>query len=137
MRHQRLTVRRDLRFRGFASAIDAAFSEALSLSDRKLCVRESLVVDSCGVGDGRSESLSRLGADVGATPRGPEVPSDDCDDNDCSDGESSVRFEGTGDVRSLPPSKFVVDSRGLCIVEAAAEGSGLAWRLYAPSRPNE
>lgn len=137
IRHQRLTARLDLRLRGLFSTIDCAFSDALSLSDRKLCVRDSLDVESPDGGDGCSEPPSALGADVGAGPRGPAVPCEEFDESDCSDGESNVKCDGIGDARSLPPSKFVEDSLGLCMAEAAADGSGLAWRLYAPSRPNE
>lgn len=139
MRHQRFTVRLDLRLedRGLASTIDCAFSDALSLSDRRLCVRDSFAVESPGGGEGCNESASVLGADVGAGPRGPSVPCEEFDDSDCSEGESSVKCEGIGDTRSLALSKFVVDNRGLCMAEAAAEGRGLACRLYAPSSPNE
>lgn len=126
MRHQRLTVRLGLRFKGLASTIEAAFSDALSLSDRKLWVRDNLAVELPDGGDGRSESLSSLGADVGAGPRGPVVPCEEFEDRDCKEGESNVKCEGIGDARSLPLSKFVVDSRGLCMAEAAADGSGLA-----------
>lgn len=126
MRHQRLTVRLDLRFKGLESTIDAAFSDALSLSERRLCVRDNLAVEVPDGRDGRNESPSPLGADVGAGPRGPVVPCEEFEESDCRDGESNVKCEGIGDARSLAPSKFVVDSRGLCMAEAAAEGSGLA-----------
>lgn len=137
MRHQRLAARLDLRLRGLASTIEAAFSDALSFSDRRLWVRDNLVVDSPGGGEGRNESPSPLGAEVGAGPRGPAVLCEEFEESDCRDGESNVKCEGIGDAGSLDPSRFVLDSRGLCIAEAAADGSGLAWRLYAPSRPNE
>ena len=139
MRHQRFTVRRDLRLddRGLvASTIECAFSDALSLSERKLCFRDSFALESPDGGEGCSESLSVRGADVGAGPLGPAVPCEEFEDSDCREGESSVKCEGIGDA-SDASSKCVVDNRGLCMAEAAADGNGLAWRLYAPSSPNE
>lgn len=91
MRHQRLTVRLDLRFKGLLSTMDCAFSDALSLSDRRLCVRDNLGTDSPDGGDGCNESPSVRGAEVGAGPRGPAVPCDELEESDCKDGESKVR----------------------------------------------
>jgi hypothetical protein len=96
--------------------MDEAFSDALSFIDRKLRVRDK---DSVPVEEGgsRSESVSGpRGAEVGAGPRDVEVmvSYDEMD----RVGESSVGVDGTGEFRSM-----VVDIRGLCIADGAAEGA--------------
>lgn len=140
MPHHLLLAFFDLRLRGFDSAIEAAFSEALSFSDRRLLVRDSPSV-SDDDGGSRSKFVSgSRGADVGAGPL-DVVAIDSCEENDRIDGESSVGVEGTGDPRSLVAGRLILDMRGLCTAdgtaEGRAEGYGLAWRLYAPSVPNE
>jgi hypothetical protein len=116
MRHHRLLPFFDLRRSGFDSAIDEAFSEALSFIDRRLLVRDK---DSVPVEDGgsRNESASGArGAEVGAGPRDVEVMVS-YEETDRV-GESSVGVEGTGEPRSS-----VVDIRGLCIADGATEGA--------------
>lgn len=139
MPHHLLLVFLDLRFSGFASAIDAAFSVALSLSDLRLLVRDKPSV-SADEGGSRSELVSTSrGADVGAGPLGVAIES--CEEKDCTDGESRVGVDGTGDACPLVPGKLMLEIRGLCTADGTAdgraEGYGLAWRLYTPSCPND
>lgn len=138
MRHHLLLAFFDRRLKGFWSLMDAAFSVALSLRDRRLRVRDndSVSVADCGR---RSESVSGfLGAEVGAGLRDLKVEAmESCDDNDRVDGESSARVDGIGEPLSIVPGRLTDEIRGLCIADGAAEGYGLACRLYAPSVPNE
>ena len=132
MRHHLLFAFFDLRRRGFESAIDEAFSDARSFSDRILFVRDRdsppfpLPVDEA-ICDG-SGSCTR-GADVGAGPRDADGMVS-CEDNDRVDGESSVGVDGVGDRRSIWLGRLSADIRGLCIADGAtdgaAEGNGLA-----------
>lgn len=117
------------------SAIEEAFSDARSLSDRILLVRDndssplplpfltSLADATC---DG-SDSDSR-GADVGAGPREGGILS--CEDSDRDDGESSVDAVDTPDPRSIWLGRLSVEMRGLCMADGtadgAADGCGLA-----------
>jgi hypothetical protein len=79
------------------------------------------------------------GAEVGAGPLDEEdIVS--CEDNDRVEGESSVAVDGTGDPRSMVLGRLSADMCGLCIADGAtdgaADGYGLACRLYAPSVPS-
>lgn len=122
MPHHLLLAFFDLRLSGFDSAIDAAFSVALSFSDRRLFVRDRLSV-SAAEGGNRRELVSNGsgGADVGAGPLVVDAI-ESCDENDLIDGESSVGVDGTGDARPLVPGKFMLDIRGLCTADGTAEG---------------
>jgi hypothetical protein len=125
---------------GLASAIDAAFSDALSLSDRKLFVRDKFSV-SDDEGGSFSEFVSgSRGADVGAGPL-DVVAMESCEEKDFTEGESRAGVEGIGEAGPFVPGKLMLEMCGLCTAEGAAEGCadgyGLAWRLYAPSVPNE
>jgi hypothetical protein len=134
MPHHLLLVFLGLRFSGLASAIDAAFSVALSFSDRRLLVRDKPSVSVEEAGSFREFVSASRGADVGAGPLG-SVAIDSCEDSDRVDSESRVGVDGTGD------GKLMLDKCGLCTADGAAEGRaegyGLAWRLYAPSVPKE
>jgi hypothetical protein len=143
IRHHLLLVFFDFRRRGFDSFIDDAFSDARSFSDLTLLVRdkESLPVP-VSVEDGivcsGSESCIR-GAEVGAGPLDEEgIVS--WEDSDRVEGEFSVGVDGTGEPRSTVLERLSAEIRGLCIAEGAtdgaADGYGLAWRLYAPSVPS-
>jgi hypothetical protein len=122
--------------------MDAAFSFALSFSDRILLVRDNLSVSDDDWGNCSEFVSGSRGAEVGAGPLDVAVVvMESCEENDFIDGESNVGVEGTGDARPLVPGKLMLDIRGLCTAEGTAEGRadgyGLAWRLYAPSVPKE
>jgi hypothetical protein len=80
--------------------MDAAFSVALSLSDRRLLVRDKFSVSEFEAGR-RNEFVSgSRGADVGAGPRNV-LAMESCDEKEFTDGESRTGIDGTGDARSF------------------------------------
>jgi hypothetical protein len=100
MPHHLLLAFLDLRLSGLASAIDAAFSVALSLRDRRLLVRDRFSV-SDPEGGSRNEFVSgSRGADVGAGPR-KVLAMESCEEKEFKDGESRTGIDGTGKARSL------------------------------------
>lgn len=116
---------------GFTSAMEDAFSDVRSLSERMLLDRDNVSsplapplatpVDEDPDCDG-SESATR-GADVGGGPRGSGMVS--CEDSDCDMGES-----GSGDLRSMWLGRLRAEMCGLCMADGAtdgaADGNGLA-----------
>jgi hypothetical protein len=103
------------------SAIEAAFSVALSLKDLRLLVRDSPSA-SDDDGGNRSEFVSgSLGADVGAGPL-EAVVVESWDESDRIDGESNVGVEGTGDARSFVAGRLMLDRCGLGTAEGTADG---------------
>jgi hypothetical protein len=143
IRHHLLLVFFDFRRKGFDSFIDDAFSDARSFNDRTLLVRdkESLPVPGSVAEDAvcsGSDSDMR-GAEVGAGPL-VEAGMVSCEESERIEGELSVGVDGTGDPRSMVLGRLSAEMRGLCTAEGAtdgaADGYGLACRLYAPSVPS-
>jgi hypothetical protein len=121
MPHHLLLVFLGLRLSGLDSAIEAAFSVAFSFKDRKLLVRDNRSVSEPD-GGSRSELLSASrGAEVGAGPL-VVVAKESYEENERVEGESNVVVEGTGDSRSLVPSRSILDRRGLCATDGTADG---------------
>lgn len=120
-----MLARLDLRFKGLASAIDAAFSVALSFKDLKLLVRDRPSFSCEEEGSCSEALLGSRGADVGGGPL-EVVAKDSSDENDFVDGESSDVVEGTGDTVPLVLGRLVAEIRGLGTADGCAEGYGLA-----------
>ena len=124
MRHQRLLARFSLLdlllLSGFTSD---AFSLIDPLSDLRLFGRDVDVAN-------ETFCASSRGAEVGAMV-GDRF--EERDENDCTDGESSVGVAGIGDPRPVPFERLTLDIRGLC----TADGLGVPCVLYTPSVPNE
>jgi len=143
IRHHLLLVFFDFRLRGFDSFIDEAFSDARSFSDRTLLVRDKeslpvpVSVEEDAICSGSDSDMR--GAEVGAGPL-EDAGMVSCEDSDRVEGEFSVGVDGTGDPRSMVMGRLSADMRGLCTAEGAtdgaADGYGLACRLYAPSVPS-
>jgi hypothetical protein len=110
--HHLLLARLGLRRNGFASAIEAAFSVALSFRERMLFVRDNPSVSDTEDGNcNECVSISR-GADVGAGPL-DVVAVESCEDNDFMEGESNARVDDPGDARPLVLDRVIDDIRGL------------------------
>jgi hypothetical protein len=126
MRHHLLLPFFALRLKELASLMDAAFSWALSFSDRMLIVRDKDAVPVLADEGGNwRESVSDVrGADVGAGPRCVDAVVS-WEENDRVDGESSLGVEGTGDPRSLVLERLSAEMRGLCIADGATDGAAL------------